>query len=45
MPYGTYFDQLRISVLARSGPDVITMYGASQAYSYKGRTTAASESD
>ena len=35
MPYATYFDQLRISVLARSGPDVVTMYGASQAYSYK----------
>ena len=35
MPYGTYFDQLRISLLAQSGPDVVTMYGASQAYSYK----------
>lgn len=35
MPYGTYFDQLRISLLAQSGADVVTMYGASQAYSYK----------
>lgn len=35
MPYSTYFDQLRISVLAQSGADVVTMYGASQAYSYK----------
>ena len=35
MPYGTYFDQVRNSVVAGAGPDVITMYGASQAYSYK----------
>ena len=35
MPYGTYFDQLRNSVVAQSGPDVVTMYGASQADSYK----------
>lgn len=35
MPYGTYFDQVRNAVVAQSGPDVITMYGAAQAYSYK----------
>ncbi|UDF33135.1 UNVERIFIED_ORG: extracellular solute-binding protein (plasmid) [Roseateles sp. XES5] len=35
MPYGTYFDQVRNSLVAQSGPDVITMYGAAQAYSYK----------
>lgn len=35
MPYGTYFDQVRNSVVAQTGPDVITMYGSAQAYSYK----------
>ncbi|QIG51943.1 extracellular solute-binding protein [Nordella sp. HKS 07] len=35
MPYGTYFDQVRNAVVAQSGPDVITMYGSAQAYSYK----------
>ncbi|MEO5756077.1 MAG: extracellular solute-binding protein, partial [Mesorhizobium sp.] len=35
MPYGTYFDQVRNAVVAQNGPDVITMYGAAQAYSYK----------
>jgi len=35
MPYGTYFDQVRNSVVAQTGPDVVTMYGAAQAYSYK----------
>lgn len=35
MPYGTYWDQLRNSGVSRSGPDVVTMYGGAQAYSYR----------
>lgn len=35
IPYPTYFDNVRNAILAQSGPDVITMYGAAQAYSYK----------
>lgn len=35
MPYPTYFDQVRNASVSRSGPDVITMYGGAQAYSYK----------
>lgn len=35
MPYPTYFDQVRNATVARSGPDVITMYGGAQAYSYR----------
>jgi len=35
MPYDTYFDQFRNATVARKGPDVVTMYGGAQAYSYK----------
>lgn len=35
MPYPTYFDQVRNATVSRSGPDVITMYGGAQAYSYR----------
>ena len=35
MPYGTYFDQVRNATVAQTGPDIVTMYGAAQAYSYK----------
>lgn len=35
MPYPTYFDQVRNATVARKGPDVVTMYGGAQAYSYK----------
>ncbi len=35
MPYGTYWDQLRNSGVSKSGPDVVTMYGGAQAYSYR----------
>lgn len=35
MPYPTYFDQVRNASVSRSGPDVITMYGGAQAYSYR----------
>lgn len=35
MPYPTYFDQVRNASVAQSGPDVITMYGGAQAYSYR----------
>jgi ABC-type glycerol-3-phosphate transport system substrate-binding protein len=35
MPYGTYFDQLRNAIVAQTGPDVVTMYGAAQAFSYR----------
>jgi len=35
MPYPTYFDQVRNAGVSRSGPDVITMYGGAQAYSYR----------
>ncbi len=35
MPYPTYFDQVRNATIARKGPDVVTMYGGAQAYSYK----------
>lgn len=35
MPYPTYFDQVRNATVARKGPDVITMYGGAQAYSYR----------
>lgn len=35
MPYSTYWDQLRNSGVSRSGPDVVTMYGGAQAYSYR----------
>lgn len=34
-PYPTYFDQLRNASVARKGPDVVTMYGAAQAFSFK----------
>lgn len=35
LPYPSYFDQVRNAVVSRSGPDVITMYGGAQAYSYR----------
>lgn len=35
MPYPTYFDQIRNATVSREGPDVITMYGGAQAYSYR----------
>lgn len=35
MPYPTYFDGIRNAIVAQSGPDVITMYGAAQAFSYR----------
>lgn len=35
MPYPTYFDQIRNATVAQKGPDVVTMYGGAQAYSYK----------
>ena len=35
LPYGVYFDQLRNAIVAQTGPDVVTMYGAAQAFSYK----------
>ena len=35
IPYTTYFDNVRNAILAQNGPDVVTMYGAAQAYSYK----------
>lgn len=35
MPYPTYFDSVRNATVARKGPDVITMYGGAQAYSYR----------
>lgn len=35
MPYPTYFDQVRNAGVSRNGPDVITMYGGAQAYSYR----------
>ncbi|TAM70649.1 MAG: extracellular solute-binding protein [Microbacteriaceae bacterium] len=34
VPYNSYFDQVRNATVARKGPDVITMYGGAQAYSY-----------
>lgn len=35
MPYPTYFDQVRSSTVSQTGPDVVTMYGGAQAYSYR----------
>lgn len=35
MPYPTYFDSVRNATVASKGPDVITMYGGAQAYSYR----------
>ncbi|MFD4423069.1 ABC transporter substrate-binding protein [Agromyces sp. NPDC058484] len=35
VPYPKYFDQVRNATVARKGADVITMYGGSQAYSYR----------
>ncbi|HZS93612.1 MAG TPA: extracellular solute-binding protein [Chloroflexota bacterium] len=35
MPYGPYFGRVRDATVARKGPDVITMYGGAQAYSYR----------
>lgn len=35
VPYPKYFDQVRNATVARSGADVITMYGGAQAYSFK----------
>jgi ABC-type glycerol-3-phosphate transport system substrate-binding protein len=34
IPYPTYFQRVRDAAVARVGPDVITMYGGAQAYSY-----------
>lgn len=33
--YPTYFQRVRNATVARHGPDVITMYGGAQAYSYR----------
>jgi len=35
IPYPTYFQRVRDATIARKGPDVITMYGGAQAYSYR----------
>jgi ABC-type glycerol-3-phosphate transport system substrate-binding protein len=35
IPYNTYFQRVRNATIARTGPDVITMYGGAQAYSYR----------
>src|SRR5690349_812467 len=35
IPYPTYFQRVRDATIARRGPDVITMYGGAQAYSYR----------
>ncbi|MGH3472225.1 MAG: ABC transporter substrate-binding protein [Nocardioidaceae bacterium] len=35
MSYGTYFSKVRNATVARTGPDVVTMYGGAQAYSYR----------
>src|SRR5215469_17345766 len=35
IPYPTYFQKIRDATIARTGPDVITMYGGAQAYSYR----------
>jgi len=35
MAYPTYFDKVRNATVAAKGPDVITMYGGAQAYSYR----------
>lgn len=35
VPYPKYFDQVRNATVARSGADVVTMYGGAQAYSFK----------
>lgn len=35
IPYPTYFQRVRDATIARTGPDVITMYGGAQAYSYR----------
>lgn len=35
MPYPSYFDQVRNATVSRTGPDVVTMYGGAQAYSYR----------
>lgn len=35
IPYNTYFQRVRDATIARTGPDVITMYGGAQAYSYR----------
>lgn len=35
IPYPTYFQRVRDATIARAGPDVITMYGGAQAYSYR----------
>jgi ABC-type glycerol-3-phosphate transport system substrate-binding protein len=35
IPYNTYFQRVRDATIARNGPDVITMYGGAQAYSYR----------
>jgi len=35
IPYNSYFQKIRDATVARTGPDVITMYGGAQAYSYR----------
>lgn len=35
IPYPTYFQRIRDATVARTGPDVITMYGGAQAFSYR----------
>jgi ABC-type glycerol-3-phosphate transport system substrate-binding protein len=35
IPYPTYFDKVRNATIARTGPDIVSMYGGEQAYSYR----------
>src|SRR5579875_2230840 len=35
MSYGPYFGRVRDATVAQKGPDVVTMYGGAQAYSYR----------
>lgn len=35
IPFPTYFDKVRNATVARTGPDIVSMYGGEQAYSYR----------
>lgn len=35
VPYPTYFDKVRKATVARQGPDVVSMFGGAQAYSFR----------
>lgn len=35
IPFPTYFDKIRNATVARTGPDIVSMYGGEQAYSYR----------